>query len=217
VSPSPWRAAALAALGVFLVLSAAAAMGGPLPGDATLRGAVLAAASPALVGAARVLNQGGTWKVLLPGFAAVLVAWPSVRARWWLWSAALAVAPLLENVWKSVVARPRPADASMGFPSGHATAAAAFAVLVFYLGRRARLGPRARAVLTAALGAFFLLGVGLARIVLNAHWPSDVVAGWALGTACASAAAWWDLRHPVAAGESRASGSGAPGRPSAVE
>jgi len=200
---------------VFLVLSAAAATGGPLPGDAPLREAVLAAASPALVAVARALNHGGTWKVLLPGFAVVLAAWPSVRARWWLWAAALAVAPLLENAWKSVVARPRPADLSMGFPSGHATAAAAFAVLVLYLARRARLGPGAQTLVTALLATFFLLGVGLARVVLNAHWPSDVVAGWALGTACASAAAWWDLRHPAATGESRATGSGASGRPSA--
>jgi membrane-associated phospholipid phosphatase len=39
------------------------------------------------------------------------------------------------------------------------------------------------------------LAVGLSRIVLDAHWSLDVVAGFALGAAGAAAAAWWDASH----------------------
>ena len=39
------------------------------------------------------------------------------------------------------------------------------------------------------------IAVGLARLVLGAHWPADVLAGFALGAACAAAAAWWDAEH----------------------
>jgi zinc transport system substrate-binding protein len=41
-----------------------------------------------------------------------------------------------------------------------------------------------------------MVAVGLARIVLHAHWPVDVIAGFALGCACAAGAAWWDAARP---------------------
>ena len=34
-------------------------------------------------------------------------------------------------------------------------------------------------------------------MVLDAHWPLDVVAGFALGATGSAAAAWWDASHPV--------------------
>ena len=33
--------------------------------------------------------------------------------------------------------------------------------------------------------------------LLDAHWPLDVVAGFALGATGSAAAAWWDASHPV--------------------
>jgi len=49
------------------------------------------------------------------------------------------------------------------------------------------LRPLARRALRA-LAAVLILLVGLARVVLRAHWPSDVLGGIALGLACAGAA-----------------------------
>jgi len=43
-----------------------------------------------------------------------------------------------------------------------------------YTGRRLRTP-------LAVLGAALIASVGLLRVVLNVHHPSDVVAGWALG------------------------------------
>jgi membrane-associated phospholipid phosphatase len=39
-----------------------------------------------------------------------------------------------------------------------------------------------------ALAVAMIVLVGLARVILRAHWPSDVVAGIALGLALAAAA-----------------------------
>jgi undecaprenyl-diphosphatase len=57
-----------------------------------------------------------------------------------------------------------------GFPSGHSSAVATFAVYVVLA-----YGARMR----AALGLMVLGGVS--RIYVGAHWVTDVVGGWALG------------------------------------
>ena len=80
-------------------------------------------------------------------------------------------------VWstKWLVNRERPDQdrnrANSSFPSGHATGAAALAVLVAR--RHGRLG-------WLAWGA--ALFIGLSRIYLGRHFPSDVVSGYLLGT-----------------------------------
>jgi undecaprenyl-diphosphatase len=51
------------------------------------------------------------------------------------------------------------------------------------------LPPAACAVVRALAVAMILL-VGMARVILRAHWPSDVLAGIALGLALAAAAGW---------------------------
>ncbi|GAA5112985.1 phosphatase PAP2 family protein [Alloalcanivorax gelatiniphagus] len=81
---------------------------------------------------------------------------------------------------KHLLDRPRPewADpitvlASTSYPSGHATAAATSAVAIALVVRR-------RAV-TAAM-AVLAVSVAASRVLLGAHYPSDVVAGALLGT-----------------------------------
>jgi undecaprenyl-diphosphatase len=34
-----------------------------------------------------------------------------------------------------------------------------------------------------AIGAFVVLAIGIGRVVLNVHYPTDVIAGWAFGYA----------------------------------
>jgi undecaprenyl-diphosphatase len=75
---------------------------------------------------------------------------------------------------------PREVLASYALPSGHAlTSIAVFGMLGVLLGRR-RPGARATAAVAVTLLA---AGIGLSRIYLGVHWPSDVVAGWLLGGA----------------------------------
>jgi undecaprenyl-diphosphatase len=96
-----------------------------------------------------------------------------------------------------VVGRPRPQGPAFGFPSGHVTAVAAFGVILLYVATRARV----RGGVCTALVALAIVGpvaVGAARLLLDAHWLSDVVGGGLLGASCATAAAWWDASHPRA-------------------
>jgi membrane-associated phospholipid phosphatase len=92
---------------------------------------------------------------------------------------------LLSNLIKVAVERVRPdvpplhVVSGPSFPSGHATAAAAtFAALALVLGRGA--SPRMRAAMDGAAVAF-AVAVGCSRVLLGAHWTSDVVGGLILG------------------------------------
>ena len=84
---------------------------------------------------------------------------------------------------KTLVNRPRPStmlvfQSQTSFPSGHAfeTAACVLAILTLLV----PLLPRWRTPLIATgLGVVTL--VGTARVALNVHNPSDVLAGWAMG------------------------------------
>lgn len=99
----------------------------------------------------------------------------------------LACGPLNEFVTaaaKALVNRPRPATMlvaapSTSFPSGHAleAMAALLAVLCFFFPMMNRLIRRIAVAVVAAA----LLTVGISRVALNVHYPSDVLAGWSLG------------------------------------
>lgn len=75
----------------------------------------------------------------------------------------------------------RDAIAGFSMPSGHASASAAFATAIV-LSLHDTRGPQRAAVVVLAL---FAAAVGVSRVVLGVHFPSDVVAGWCLGAGAA--------------------------------
>ena len=153
--------------------------------DETIRETALHAATPASIQALRIVNVAGDWKFLLPATLLLIAAFDRARRTWWIWVALMVVAPLVEWSLKQAVARPRPENTSFGFPSGHATAIAAYTGAVLALTTTEKVTVR---VGTWAAMLSLMLLVGLARIVLRAHWPSDVAAGFALGLALSSVA-----------------------------
>ena len=91
---------------------------------------------------------------------------------------------LLTVVAKGLSDRPRPTTAlisetSTSFPSGHALGIMV-SVLVFLTILWPTLPPRMRYP-AAILGTVIVFAVGIARVVLNVHHATDVIAGWALG------------------------------------
>ncbi|PZR64419.1 MAG: acid phosphatase [Chloroflexi bacterium] len=103
-----------------------------------------------------------------------------------------ASALLASGLIKNIVARARPdvihalaAVRGFSFPSGHATLSATLYGVVAVLIWRTRWPLRLRVAAITALGVLVVL-VGLSRIYLGVHYPSDVLAGWLLGTAMVS-------------------------------
>jgi membrane protein DedA with SNARE-associated domain/membrane-associated phospholipid phosphatase len=134
-----------------------------------------------------------TWlgsNAVLSLLVAAIGAYFLVRDRAWRPSAdmagALVGANVLQQVVKSLTARPRPPASlqlihvsGFAFPSGHATAAVACwgtAALLLGVGRSALV----KATLWTGVGLIAAL-VGLSRLYLGVHWWTDVIGGFALG------------------------------------
>jgi undecaprenyl-diphosphatase len=208
-----WRMVCLVTLGAFLGLSVAVYATGLLPGDQFLREEIIHGRGTMAHAVGRWANLGGKWVVLAPAMLLLFAVSPATRRRWWLWCTVFIAAGSLEQLFKFLVARPRPLDYHSGFPSGHVTAAATFAVILIYALSRERMSPAARAGLLV-LAVALVGAVGFARVILNAHWPSDVLGGVLLGTGCAAAAAWWDTAHPNSTAERQP--EGAPALPKTI-
>jgi undecaprenyl-diphosphatase len=88
---------------------------------------------------------------------------------------------------KNLVGRPRPELVphlvpihSLSFPSGHAADSAIVYVGLALIAGEAMRSRASRAFVLAA--ALLLTGlVGLTRVYLGVHWPSDVLGGWVFG------------------------------------
>jgi undecaprenyl-diphosphatase len=100
---------------------------------------------------------------------------------------------VLGALLKLAFARPRPAlvphlvdVTSSSFPSGHAAdSAIVYLTLAALLARSVpERGPRLYVIAVAIL---LTLSIGVSRVYLGVHWPSDVVAGWSIGAAWALA------------------------------
>lgn len=117
------------------------------------------------------------------------------------WASAILVAlsaisgTMISNLLKVIFARPRPELTAMmeygvgSFPSGHSTASAVVYLTLGMLLAHAADKWRMKVFYVAA--AIFLTGlVGLSRLYLGVHFPTDVAAGWAIGAAWAIVCRW---------------------------
>lgn len=135
---------------------------------------------------------GGVGIVTLLGVAvtAFLLMLGQRRQAAWL-AIALTGGIIFSLALKSFFDRPRPELVPHGshvytrsFPSGHSMMAATVyltlgAVLAEMVRKR-----RLKAYLIA-VAALVTIAVGVSRVYLGVHWPTDVLAGWALGAAWA--------------------------------
>ncbi len=135
-----------------------------------------------------LLGKGGIFLIILSLF---LVCIKPARHFGTAMAIGLAIGALIVNIWlKVVIARPRPyadlngiyyplwqmlgshTESDFSFPSGHTNAAFATMVPVFLIGKKK----------WSWLALVFGILMGISRIYLVVHFPSDVIGGIITGT-----------------------------------
>lgn len=137
------------------------------------------------------LTYLGNWQVITVGSAVFAILLYLSRQWWWLGAFATSILgeQLLSQVTKLAFHRERPnldsallPAAGSSFPSGHALVAFAFYgfIACYAVGKTRSWRVK---ILIVAVVIPLILGIGFSRIYLGVHWPSDVIASFALGPA----------------------------------
>ncbi|TXS49665.1 phosphatase PAP2 family protein [Streptomyces sp. OR43] len=203
-SPAPWAGAVCGALALVLLILVAVRWSPLTRLDRVIAEALhrRAVTEPGLVHLNRILTDWlwDPWTMRALIAVAVVVLWQRGARVLAVWVAVTTlVSSLLQQGMKAAVGRerprwPDPVDSAhyASFPSGHAMTAMVTCGLLLWLLHRSGCRPWIRRAALAAAGVS-VLGVGLTRLYLGVHWPSDVLGGWLLGAALtAFAAAGYD-------------------------
>ena len=144
---------------------------------------------------ARVFNVitqlGSPTAMIALGAVGALVIWRKRQHTLLIaWAAAFVGGALVDFIVKETVRRARPAFGTAylhghtySFPSGHSMGSTiGYGMLVYMSVLAWPAGSRARRIAIAA-GILFVAAVGVSRIYLGVHYPSDVIGGYVAGAA----------------------------------
>jgi undecaprenyl-diphosphatase len=208
------------ALWAFLGIADEVREGGTLAFDRWLLLALRDPADPANPIGPSWLREVGRDLTALGGVAvltlltAAVAAWLALRRLWgatWLLLASVGGGILASTFLKLLFERARPDlvphlshVTSASFPSGHSMMAAVVYLTLGVL--LARVEPRRRTkAYVLSVAVILTLLVGVSRVHLGVHWPTDVLAGWSIGAAwallCWLVARWLQRRGTVEADE----------------
>lgn len=156
--------------------------------DAAVRNGVHSLATPTLTLAMRCLTQLGAAIFLLP--AGIVIAWFLYGAGRPRAAVLLAITALGSQVFDQALKygfrRPRPEvffglpqPGTYSFPSGHSVTSCCFYGVLAAILAAGAVSTRRKAVIWTAT-ALLTFCIGLSRVYLGVHYPSDVLGGWAL-------------------------------------
>ncbi|HEY9818021.1 MAG TPA: phosphatase PAP2 family protein [Candidatus Obscuribacterales bacterium] len=187
--PAPWGLVlSLTALVSFIALGLVVAAYPTLPTwDAAFLMRLHRYATPELNRGVAIATNLGTYWGVMPA-SGVLIALALVRQRW-LVAAYLTLvtggSAILNLTTKLLWHRVRPdlwegilPNADFSFPSGHATYSMTFVLALVLINWDSPRRPW-----LIGLGGLFVLAIGVSRVYLGVHFPSDILGGWLLAIA----------------------------------
>lgn len=176
---------------IFVILLIAVMTGSAYGFDDPVREFIYSLRSDTLTVIMKIITYMGNWQIVTL-LCIVLLAIKKTRCTYGVPVAAGAIfVTVLNKVIKSIVARTRPdvslhliEQGGMSFPSGHAiTSMFVYGMLIYllYVGLQNMQSRRdiVRIVLMIIL-AIPMIFVGVSRVYLGVHYPTDVLAGWCL-------------------------------------
>jgi undecaprenyl-diphosphatase len=135
-----------------------------------------------------ITETGSFWWITIGSIITILILWWKRRDLTGILFFLLAIGGggIFIFILKYVFQRPRPSTASeydgtgFSFPSGHTLGSFIFYGFIVYLIAREKKFFKIRMIAILCLAAL-ALSVGLSRVYLNVHYPSDILAGYAVG------------------------------------
>lgn len=155
--------------------------------DDPVRNAVISTRSDWLTPIMKVITYMGNWQTIT-AICVILLLFKRTRITY---GVPLSIGALLVSLAnkgiKAIAMRPRP-DAELflieqggwSFPSGHAITSMFFFGMAIWLVRR-NVENRIMANILTVLLAIPMVMIGVSRVYLGVHYPTDVLAGWCLG------------------------------------
>ncbi|MGX7164643.1 phosphatase PAP2 family protein [Enterococcus massiliensis] len=134
--------------------------------------------------------------ILTLAFLIVLAIGKRYAETAWLGIGVLGIAGILNPLIKLVFTRERPTllhlvtEHSYSFPSGHSTGSMVLFGTLIFLVPTLFTSTTARWIARIFLG-FIILAIGISRIYLGVHFPSDIIGGYSLGLG------WLFLTYPL--------------------
>ena len=133
---------------------------------------------------------------------AIVAMWVLGQRHLSIFLAAAALARVLSGVVKELVDRPRPSAAVVdvtyqlggsSFPSGHVLGATLFYGFLIYCAELSISIKPVRRIVQGSLAIVIVL-MGYSRVELGAHWPTDVLGGYAIALLVLIAMIWLHRR-----------------------
>ncbi len=135
----------------------------------------------------KAVTYSGNWQPTV-GVAVLLILIPRTRKPLGYPSAAMAIISVsVYSLLKIIFDRPRPDRAlwlviqhDASFPSGHALNCMIFYGAIIFLIYRGVYPTKHSKIIILCL-SLLIISIGLSRIYVGVHYPTDVVAGWSFG------------------------------------